>query len=408
MLSMSLFKKPEEEIVAVFDIGNGSVGGALVKLNTKGRPILLYTHREPLTFAPHPTPKYLVSSMVKLLKSVAQHLAKDGLSHIKTSPFAFHKLRDAYCIFSSPWYISQTKIIRDEWAKQTTISYDVVNTLIEKEQDQFTKALQEGRYQLIFGPDTRLLEKRIVNVRLNGYTIENPVGKQARQLELTLFTSYISQDIVSKVENTLHSAFGVRSIHHYSYGLASWGTAQRLFPDIHDYLFIDVSGETTDVSLIIKDIFIETVSFPIGRSTLIRKIVRDLNIAPDVALSYAKMYYTNALDTAFKKKMESTLSAVEIDWHDDLIVALQKFQKIYALPRATLVTADLDTSKLFLNALAREYPSDLNIAKSSLTGTYIGADTVQQYIEVLPRVPLDPFLSTESIFLNTLFSHDQS
>jgi hypothetical protein len=106
---MSLFKKPEEEIVAIFDIGNGSVGGALVKFSKRDHPVILYTHREPLTYMIHPTPKHLLGSMLKLLKSVATHLAKEGLIHVRTSPFGGHRLRDVHCVFASPWYISQNK-----------------------------------------------------------------------------------------------------------------------------------------------------------------------------------------------------------------------------------------------------------------------------------------------------------
>lgn len=399
----SFFKKPEEEIVAVFDIGNGSVGGALVKLNVHGLPIMLYSHREPITFVPRHSASSLLDSMLKLLKLVADKITKDGLENIKRSPFGFYKLRDAYCVFSSPWYISQTKVIREGWEKQRTISQGAINDFVKKEQEQFNADLKNGKYEQVFGSNNILLEKRIINISLNGYTVHDPVGKQARELELTLFTSFISKEIVTSVEQTLRKSFSVRAIHHFSYSLVSWGATQILFPDIHDYFFIDISNETTDISLIVKDVLIEIVSFPMGRSTLLRKAVKDLKVTPDVALSFMVMYFNDTLEPAFKNKVEAVIKPIETDWFDDVIVALEQFQKIYSLPRSTFVTADLDTAKLFLQALSKEFPPELNVPKSRLAATYIGADKVQSQIELLPSVAQDSFLSLENIFLNRIF-----
>jgi hypothetical protein len=403
---MSLFKKPEEEIVAIFDIGNGSVGGALVKFSKRDHPVILYTHREPLTYMIHPTPKHLLGSMLKLLKSVATHLAKEGLIHVRTSPFGGHRLRDVHCVFASPWYISQTKIITEIKDTNFVISQETINALVQKEQEEFNAALKEGKYEQIFGPDTRLLEKRIINTRLNGYDIEEAVGKSAKELEVTLFNSFISQDIVAQVEETLHSSFAVRTIHHYSYALVSWLGSRTLVPDLHDYFFIDVSGETTDISLIIKDVIIETMSFPMGRSSLLRKVVKDLAVTPDVALSFLSMKYSGTLEKKFDEKINEVLKAVNVDWRDQLNLVLAAFQKRYTLPRATLLTADSDTSGFFSDALNQILPTELMLAQNTLAITFIGPDKVQPFIFQLPEVQHDAFIGIESIFLNELFKKE--
>ena len=401
---MLFSKKPEEEIVAIFDIGNGSVGGALVKLEAHHTPIILYTHREPLTFSPQPSPKYLMTAMLKMLETVAVNLHKEGLKRIKHSFFGSHKLRDAYCVFASPWYISQTKIIKEENNDAFTISSSAMNELIKKEQDQFTKEIKEGKYQQIFGPDTVLLEKKIIDVKLNGYDIHNPVGKKARELELTLFSSFISKEIIDSVDKTIHKAFAVRSINHSSYSLVSWNACKILFPDTRDHFFFDVSSEMTDISLISKDILIETISFPMGKSELLRRVVKEFDMAPDIALSSLSTYFSGQIDEKFKQKLEVVLNRAADDWHEACVGALRQFQKIYALPKAAFVTADLDTAKFFLKALEKEYPLEFNIAGSKLYPTLIGADTVQHFVEIFPGATSDSFITVESIFFNSIFS----
>ncbi len=401
-----LFKKPEEEIVAVFDIGNGSVGGALVKFSKRDHPVILYSHREPITFTAHASPKHLLGSMLKLLKSVSTHLAKDGLIHLKTSPFGGHRLRDAHCVFAAPWYISQTKIIKTENEKNQSVTKEMINELVRKEQEDFNKSLSEGKYIQIFGPDARLLEKKVINVKLNGYNVDDPIGKEARELELTVFSSFMSQEIMAGVEQALHSSFAVRAIHHYSYALASWSGSRTLFQDIHDYFFFDISGETTDISLIIKDVLVETISFPMGRSTILRKIVRDMKITPEVALSYLTMRYNGTLDKAFAEKVEAVLKPLEEDWRDLCIAGFSSLQKKFTLPRATLVTADIDTSGFFLGALAQNLPPELILPHNSLSAIFIGSDKIQPYVYQLPEVPADSFIGIESVFLNELFKNN--
>jgi hypothetical protein len=400
---LSLFKKQEEEIVAIFDIGNGSIGGALVKFSKHDHPVVLYCHREPLTYAPHPTPKHLLGGMLKLLKSVATHLAKEGLIHVKTTPFGGHTLRDAYCVFASPWYISQTKVVKSETDTPVLVTQETINELVKKEQEAFNAALKEGKYEQLFGPDTHLLEKKVINIRLNGYDTEDPIGKKSKELELTLFSSFISREITKEVEDVLHHAFAVRNIHHSSYALVSWAGSQLMFPDIHDYFFVDVSGETTDISLVVRDVLVETISFPMGRSTLLRKLVKDLNLAPDVALSFLTMKYAGTIEPGFGEKLENTLKPIATDWHDQMVTALTTFQKIYALPRAALMTADSDTAQFFVQALSQPIPVELNIAQNTLAPTFIGPDKVQPFIYEVEGIQHDAFIGIESVFFNDSF-----
>ena len=124
----SLFKKPGEEIVAVFDIGNGSIGGALVRLSTHLPPVIIYSHREPLSYVESPTSHHLLSHMLKNLKIVAHDLALNGLKSARTSPFLKLPFHDIFCVFASPWYISQTKMLKLENDKEFTVTKKLFRT----------------------------------------------------------------------------------------------------------------------------------------------------------------------------------------------------------------------------------------------------------------------------------------
>src|ERR1700722_19426911 len=108
---MSLFSK-SEKVAAVFDIGNGSIGVALVKFARGQKPTIIYTYREPITFLAEPNPKRLLGAMLKLLSSVAGHLAGHGLKYLPPSYIGREHVRDVFCVVAAPWYVSETKTVR--------------------------------------------------------------------------------------------------------------------------------------------------------------------------------------------------------------------------------------------------------------------------------------------------------
>ena len=160
----SLFGKDHREVVAIFDIGNGSVGGAFVRFSPDELPTLLYSHREPIEISLHSDSRRLTSHMLKLLKIVAHNLQKEGMESLQPTEGAVHVHR-AHCIFSSPWFISQTKTVTMEKEAVFAITTEIMNDLVKKESDGFQASLSSGKYYTPCLMATKLL---ILLVKLLG------------------------------------------------------------------------------------------------------------------------------------------------------------------------------------------------------------------------------------------------
>jgi len=346
-----------------------------------------------------------MGAMLKLLKLVADHIHKEGISHVRTNFLGSHVIKHVYCIFSSPWYVSQTKVIQYEKEESFTVTKNFFNDLIAKEQQQFTESLHQGKYQKIFGDSVELLEKKIISTKLNGYDTPDPIGKKAREIEVTFFMSFISPDLKEKVENILHHAFNFKNIEYNSYALASWSAARDMFPAVQDFLFLDVSGEVTDVSLTANGIIEETVSFPFGRSALIRRVVDTLLVPPEVAVSLLLMYKTGSVEPKFAEKLKNCLEKATLEWFDSFVDMLKGLEKKYQIPKMIYITVDKDLANYFLDTLKWTTPVELNIPQNYFTVVILNEDKVGTFSHYASEIQPDPFLAIDSIFVRKLVSH---
>ncbi|MBA3550778.1 hypothetical protein H0W32_01045 [Patescibacteria group bacterium] len=398
---LSIFGQKEHEVVAIFDIGNGSIGGAFVQFSEHGVPTILYAHREPIAYQQHTTSKQLLKNMIKLLDSVAGNLHKTGLLHIRQR-FHVHNIKRCFCVFSSPWYISHTRNMKISEEKPFVVTRKYIDDLIRKEEDDFIKTLKEGKYEQMFGSDTRLLEKKIIHTKLNGYEVDHPLNKKAKELEITFFSSFVAHEIIMSVEDALLKHFHFKSVDFHSYALASWSAVRDMYPTTTDFLFIDITGEVTDIMLTQAGILSETITFPLGRSMIIRKIVDELKVSPEVAVSFLSVFAKGSLEEKFMKKMQDLLKSSLDYWIESCLKTINILKESHIISRKVFITADADVAHLFYDVLTQTLPSEMNIPNNLFEVIVLKPEVMKIVAHVEQGVERDSFLLLESEFLNKI------
>jgi hypothetical protein len=103
---MSIFSKAKEEneLALVFDIGSSSVGGALFYIQNSDTPRIIFSTREPISLENEINFDRFLSLTIKSLEKVVNKIYMSKLG----SP------QKVFCVLSSPWYASQTRIIKFE------------------------------------------------------------------------------------------------------------------------------------------------------------------------------------------------------------------------------------------------------------------------------------------------------
>ena len=133
---MGIFSRQENDtLVAVFDIGGSSIGGALLSRHPGKLPEILTAVRFPVSFSLEIEFKKFERTLHKTFERVIGHLKKK-------MPQAGKKPDLALLVFSSPYYVAQSKIIRAKKERPFEITDDFIKKTVDEGVESFKKKWQ--------------------------------------------------------------------------------------------------------------------------------------------------------------------------------------------------------------------------------------------------------------------------
>ena len=274
----------------VFDIGSSSVGGALFWREKSGIPKIILTVREPIVLKEEININQFLLLTAQALEIVVGKIFAAGLG-------APAKI---FCVLSSPWYVSQTRVI--SFMKNTPFAFTakLADDLIQKEVNLFE---EEHLAQYVNTEDSvRLIELKNIKVTLNGYETPDPLNQRGKELEMIVFISMSPEKILTKIEETIARYFYSKEIKFSSFIMTFFTMIRDLYSNKDNFLLVDISGEITDISIIKKNILRESVSFPLGHNFIIRGVASALNCGLGEAKSFLSLLKDEHADYAITKK----------------------------------------------------------------------------------------------------------
>lgn len=379
-----LFKKDTESSISyIFDISSASVAGAIVKFQKGELPKIIYTKKIDLELPTSVDSSRLLSDTVIALKTLALDIQKEGYSHLtftpdKSLPVNFH------CFLASPWAIFETKVLKLD-KSNTVFTKSVQEDLIKKEEELFLKNIV-SKYQTISGKDEVLVDKKIINIKLNGYTTTKPYGKTADSVELAVYLGVSSQDILSKFEQTISGVIKTnKDFIFHTFGIASYSVMNDFFEE-DEFSIIDITGEITDVSIIRGDIVVESISFPLAKNQLVREVARKFATSYFEAESVLRMYMDKSISKQLESKVRSTIDNYGVDFVE------------------TLKQVCPDTFSGKIGLLSPLHYGDLvcDWLKTVTTQKVVQIDKKLLSNKIKSTKEVDPFLAIESLYLSKI------
>lgn len=379
------FKK-EKKIVAIFDIGSDSVGGAIVSIPVDGNglPLILKTVRTNIKVRESFNFDIFMKDMLSALSSTAEALyhTKSGAPH------------EIHCVLASPWYISLTRSVKMSRDKSFIFNKKLANELIQKEILTLDQNFKEKYGENKSTP--QIIEKHTLSVSLNGYLIDDPLGRKCKALEMDMTISASPSLCLDKIKETLSKTF-----HHINVGFSTFTVDTYLAirdkyitPD--SYLLLDISGEITDVGIVTKGVLKSVLSFPFGKRTFYKYMCTKLEIELRDAEELYKLYSQNNLSEEFKKKVIPLFKSIEDSWGEAFRQCISTLPRALMLPGTIFLTADNDIRNWFSNVLQTEEHiqsmlSDHKCNVVSLDG--------QEFLNMcnVKEGACDPFLMVEAI-----------
>src|SRR3989344_3182021 len=318
--------KKREGVYLVVDVGNFSVGAALVNLGTNHLPEIILNKRLSLPLAPTWNKEKSIDDTCKNLEKLLKILLKESAIklHLKLKKLETKKIQGILCVVSSPWCLSEIKTyaIKDE--KPIEINPKLIDLIIKKidSQDPERGSSRKKNTPTKIGEKGeayKIIEKKIIETKLNGYVTLDPLNKVAKEIEFSVFEGKILKRVLDKIGNTISAQVSGNIIFH-SFSLAGFAIIEEMFPDAHDYLMLEVIGEITELTSVKNGMIVGSTYLESGKNVFLRNVMKEFGVNPDIALSFIKLFYEKKSEKEFNSKIKEVIKHSELEW-------IQSFKK---------------------------------------------------------------------------------
>ena len=376
----------KDKLVAVFDIGSGSIGGAIVKMPILENkiPMILESVRTDIPYRKDFNFDIFMKDMLLTLEKTANSLYSKKIG----AP------DEIFCILSSPWYLSETRTIRMSKEKPFIFTKRIASDLIQKEVLSLNELYKSKYFNLESTPE--VIEQLTMAVSLNGYPVEDPIGQKCNFFEMNMVISLSPALCLNKMRDTLSKIFHSTNIKFSSFTLATYIAIRDKYINEDSYLLLDVSGEITDVGIVTKGVLRSVLSFPFGRKTFFEYICTKLDIELRDAKELFKLYNEENLSDELKKKIVPLLDSIKNSWGEAFNQSIKTLPRILALPSTIFLTTDNDIKKLFADTICNDQYIKITTSVGECNVvTLDGPDFI--HMCDIKGGSCDPFLMIESI-----------
>jgi hypothetical protein len=395
----SFLNSNNEKVVILVDIGNGSTTGSIVVFSNNEKPRFIYTVKKFFLISEKVEGDKLEVEMLSLLEQMLQNLTKKGLEHRYWN--GKRKKFDRILVsFSSPWFISKTKSLHLEKDKEFVITKEFLDDVMKQEVSLLKAELNKDSAEVF-----EVIERSIVHSKINGYTLDNAIGKNTKSFDASLYMSVVGDRFIHKILGCLSKYTHVsdENVIFNTFPLISFTVIRDHFTKDSNFMIMDVTGEVTDITLVRGDIITNTVTIPTGRNFIIRQIAKDFNISTEIAESTLRLYLSKKLTDETGGKMSEIMASVESEWAIYIENALTELAPDMNLPSKMFITADNDVSEMYMDFLSIPKTDTTNIFRRNLKLEQINLEKTSTFYTNDSGFILDEFVVMLALFYKKMF-----
>lgn len=344
-----------EKLFIVLDISNESIGGNLCVQSFRHEVTILYSIRLPIIWEEPATTKPLLIKIRQTLSLVIKNIHDKGIPEARKQGILRSNIAQVFVTYASPWYLSQTKGLVSEYAKPLLITKKLLHELIETEEKEFITALKDHTHSELYN-NVKVIERRIVDIKLNGYSTQAPYHKKAQKIELNIHASFVSRDILLITTDSIAHYFHCEVIKYFSFPLVTFTAISHLHPELTEYLIVDVRGETTDISLVKNKALWETVSFPQGSGAVFREISEKTNTSIHIADSILHMHEQGKNTPEVSLAVDPILAAIGKKWMAMYQSLSKEITQAVGMPKKVFLIVDRIVEKHFIDNIKNTQP----------------------------------------------------
>lgn len=375
----------------IFDIGSESIGVSIIESNqSKKLPVIIFSHRVHMRIARlTPTTAAYTRHMREALFSASLMLSRDGLEALGLHN-SQARIQKILVTCTSPWSYTISRNVQYEGENEIKITRNLIDDLVKSAEAEINTQIQKEK-----GAEQDLLEvveRATVDVRVNDYSIQNPIGLHGKSISLSHITGLVPTDIIKAVYEVQEKIFPNVEIRAHTFLLVLYCVLRDLFPKTESLCIINITPEATEFGVIEGGTLIESTTIPFGTNELVRQLMD--------SLKKTELEIGSLLALSESGSLEKTL-------HDQLEQEFKSFFKKFGesmsthfvtrrFPKTAFLLVSEPYRELFVTALT---PFIRDVFHADQTLLMINPEILK---EISFRDSVDPYISVTSRFFHKL------
>lgn len=223
-------------------------------------------------------------------------------------------------------------------APNTQLTVEELRSIMERvqqrsfEQARSLLAWESGHEEI----DVRLVNSAIVDVRIDGYKVTNPLGFQGKEIQVGIYNAFAPIVHLGALQ-TIASELGLEVL---SIAAEPYAVARVTGPEESlefSAIFIDIGGGTSDVAVVNQGGVVGTKMFALGGRAFTKRIASDLGLSFANAEEKKLAYSQGELSAADTTELEKVLKPDSAVWLQGVEITLEEFTGIDLLPSRILL-----------------------------------------------------------------------
>jgi len=221
---------------------------------------------------------------------------------------------------------------------ENKIDLSELKIIIQRVQE---KAFERIKQQIIWDTgqddiDIKLINAAIVDVRIDGYQVKNPIGFQGKDVSVSIFNAYAPMMHLGAV-HTIADELGLELI---NIAAEPYAVARSIdYDDVLDFsaIFIDIGGGTSDIAVVRNGGLEGTKMFAFGGRAFTKKLAQELEISFDEAETLKISYSEGKLGADVTERIDKMLFNECQVWLSGVELSLAEFADSDVLPSKILL-----------------------------------------------------------------------
>jgi len=210
--------------------------------------------------------------------------------------------------------------------------------------------------------DVKLINTSVIDVRIDGYKIDNPLGFQGGKVTLSIFNAFaplVHLGALQAVADELDLDLISVAAGPYAFGM-SLASKQSEF----NAIFIDIGAYTTDIVVVSEGGIVGIQNFALGGHAFNKFLSQVLKVSSDkiekIKIDYAK----DNLHKKSRAQLKEVFKATALTWVGGVAAALSEFTHLDVLPNRILISGGGANLPEIKNALmTKDWTRHLPFAK---------------------------------------------